>query len=520
MTVRAMRYVGWLLRVNRRLGYDEALRSGREFARVFRCDTARPLAPSQVTRWESGDLAVGRATIRRYECLLGLSAESLVTMNDAVLRSECIGAAKRTEGWIDSDDDRDRLHELLAHARTDNAMTGVRWSQLVDLIMARPDLELHPPHLWRGIANRLLSELVIAADRGWFQRQEAMSHLLEHPAARRHAVAACIALADELSSPAIIEPLSLLDVTAHPDANRYVLLQIERPNNDRALYGALLAAVRKVRQGHFRDAEWPRLIRSINALMTDSALDQTLLPLVVDVARALAHHLPDAVSLRHGLPSTLLAHQIWASQRISEPAVSQAESRRIAMLAQSQFLTETHDVDETLAMLVEESLFVPNPDRRLVASTLIASTPYREPVAHALLAQITKDLAGRNQIYPLAAALRTLTQLNVDIHRSLVHDILVRPGFGAGMRHAAAWATPFCAGQHPEPAWRSIVATQLKEWKRAPSDLGEATLQGIAYGIGTDGHRRLLAEIHDDLHMPSTARNTASWALHTQLSRE
>jgi hypothetical protein len=44
------RYVGWLLRVNRRLGQDKALRSGRSFAAAFRRAHTPPLAPSQVTR--------------------------------------------------------------------------------------------------------------------------------------------------------------------------------------------------------------------------------------------------------------------------------------------------------------------------------------------------------------------------------------------------------------------------------------------------------------------------------------
>src|SRR5437588_9145541 len=123
---RALRYVGWLLRVNRRLGHDRTLRSGREFARAFRCDNLRTLAPSQITRWETGELAPSRATIRRYEHLLGLPEESLVTINDVVARAED-ARLRRPEPRIRSDVRRDRLFDLLDRATARYAMTGATW---------------------------------------------------------------------------------------------------------------------------------------------------------------------------------------------------------------------------------------------------------------------------------------------------------------------------------------------------------------------------------------------------------
>src|SRR5439155_22685497 len=139
------------------------------------------------------------------------------------------------------------------------------------------------------------------------------------------------------------------------------------------------------------------------------------------------------------------------------------------------------------------------------ARMMVGGTPYREPVANVLLAEAAAALARGGGPF-LAAALRTLTNLSVDAHRPLIHGILVRPGLTLTVRHAAAWATPHCAGQHPEAAWRRILATQFALWKSAPSNGGESILHGVTYGIGTDGHRRLLAEIRDDPAMPHTAR--------------
>src|SRR5664279_2040075 len=85
MSVGAGAYVGWLLRSNRRFGPDAGLRNGRSFAAAFSADagTGRT-APSHITRWENGSLLVSRATVRRYERLLGLTPESLVTVRDAI----------------------------------------------------------------------------------------------------------------------------------------------------------------------------------------------------------------------------------------------------------------------------------------------------------------------------------------------------------------------------------------------------------------------------------------------------
>ncbi|MEU8820876.1 hypothetical protein [Actinoplanes sp. NPDC048796] len=118
---------------------------------------------------------------------------------------------------------------------------------------------LHPSGLWREIGEKLLADLVVNEGTGWLQRQEAASRLLEHPAAGPHLIEACVDLVEDPHRPAVIEPLSLLDVTADPVANAYVLKQLESPDSDRHHQGALLAAVRKIENGHFRGDQWERL---------------------------------------------------------------------------------------------------------------------------------------------------------------------------------------------------------------------------------------------------------------------
>jgi hypothetical protein len=513
----ATRHIGWLLQVNRRLGPEEALRTGRTFARAFPTDAGRPLAPSQITRWESGELPPTRATIRRYEHLLSLAPGTLVAVADAAMRTAADGAALRTGRRAGQDFDRDRLFRLLDRVTAADPLTGADWCALTELIASRPQFELYPPGLWRDISDRLLDEMVDTVGGEWLQRKEAMVRLLRHPAARRYAVADCIAQAGDPTAPSVIEPISLLDSTPDPIANRFVLDQLDSPDSERALEGALHAAMRKLSQGHFRPQESARLVASVTALMGDPATGGAVLPLAVEIGRQLAQQPALVAPISRRLPASPVARQVWTGRRLADPTVAQVASARIAALTCGHLADEMHSADPMLAALVEEALFLPDPDLNLVVTMLIGATPYRIPFARALLDEVRADLVRRRGTYPLAGALRVLTRLRVDIHRPLIHDLLTRRGHSARTRQAAAWATPFCSGRFPERTWRQIFAAQLEAWRRNPVAIGESILHGVTFGIGTEGHRGLLTHIRDHTQAPHIARSTAaSWLMRTR----
>ena len=149
--------------------------------------------------------------IRRYEHMLDIAPESLVTLCDALNRVEPARAVARTRAAIDED----RLFQLLRAAETGAALTGLEWAELAEIVRATPGLLVYP-EIWTRIAGRLLEELVVADRKEWLLRQEAMSRLLEHPQAARYAVERCIALVGDPSSPAVFEPMALLEVTTLP----------------------------------------------------------------------------------------------------------------------------------------------------------------------------------------------------------------------------------------------------------------------------------------------------------------
>ena len=447
------------------------------------------MAASQVTRWEDGTVVPRRETIRRYEDLLGLAPHSLTALKDAVDRAGGgISAPIVTEAVAD----RRHFHELLERATTGAPMTGQRWSELTELVQVTPGLVLHPPGLWERLSHRLLGELVVAEDTAWLQRQEAMSRLLEHPDAGVHAVDACIGLAVDRSSPVVVEPLSLLDATAHPDANRHICRTIAAADDGRALYGALLASVRKVRAGHFTPDELGRLDASMTGLLDDSALSRSLRPLIVEVGRSL----------------TGGAEPVGGPVARTRPA-----GHRAAIVAAAEVMPG-QGTDPVLTSLVDDALYSGNPDERMHAAMFIAATPYAPAVARALLDDLVADFRRRSET-GLAPTLRTLTVLGATGHRVLIAQILTGQGFSEHARHAAAWATPHCSGEFDEPTWRRILQAQFGAWRRVPTGLGEEILHGVTYGMGTDGHHALLAEVRADDRLPATARSTAAWLLTT-----
>lgn len=480
--------VGWLLRANRTLTkVDPRLRSGKEFARLFRNESQSGLAASHITRWEHGAMAVSRATIRRYEQMLDLSSESLVTVSDLVGRSEPV--PYQTGQSRSGDKDGSRLKELLDRALSGAPMRGLDWASLAEIVRATPGLYLFPTENWSDLAGRLLEELVVADQREWLLRQEAMSKLLEHPYAAAHAVQSCIDLVSDRSSAAVLEPMSLLDVSATSAANQYVLDQLARPSDERVLHAAALAARQKLLRGHFDAAQVRSLLAAAEERAKDGATGDVLTSL-----RSLA----GSVRRPRRPPSTEAVNDI--STRIALRVHGAIEAER-----EDPFLTD----------VIDDALFGPDSERRMIAAMCLAATPYQADVGAALVTEIHTALAARDDDLPMAA-LRTLTTLAVDVHRPLILRILTKPGFTAGVREAAAWALPHCVGRYPERTWRELLTKYGGAWRRAPSAHLARMLHGISYGIGTDDYHVLTDEIRTDPSLPVEARRAAAWLWRTR----
>jgi hypothetical protein len=365
-------------------------------------------------------------------------------------------------------------------------MRGADWRRLTVLIQERPGLLLHPPELWREIAETLLRELVVSEHESWFVRQEAMSRLLEHPASAGHAIAACTDMADDASNPVFIEPISLLDATDCPAANRYVLRELCAPRNDQSLQGALLAATSKHRRGHYSLAERATLTKAVADLLQDRAAHPEVGPLVVDLLALLDAGRPRAQGAAMGIASSL------------------------AMDAQRRLAVAAAGPDQVLAELIDEALFSHNADGRLYAAALVGATPYREPLAQAVIDRLCKTAAIRDDIF-VERGLRLLARLRVTAHYSLVQRLLQDAAATPRTRHSAAWSLSHTAVRVEEPVWRKIADLQLHLFKTRPSSLDADILRGLVYSIGAAAHPRLMAEFAAHPSLPHHIRQLAGW---------
>lgn len=496
--------LAWLLRTNRRLGENSELRSARQFARAFRERMTPTLAPSQITRWETGQILADYRTVSRYETLLGLPEAFISTAFESARRYRDGPSTPAPHSRLSGDDTRS-LHELIDFALTPHAMSGLRWRRLTSLTHARPDLVLHPPRLWETIAGNLLEELVVAERQAWFPRQEAMSKLLEHPASGVCAVDACIALARDRGNPVFIEPISLLEASPLPPANNYVLLQVCDPDNEQALLGALLAATSKVRQGHFGPRELTAMTATAVRLIDRYAGHPTLGALTVELGVAIADRANGDQTSQDLIALKRLPHP----KHIVDPAMSSL-CHQLASATQAHLSATSTGLDSTLVELIREALFSPNPDERLYAAALIGATPYRQPLAEALTAAISRTGSLRTNL-TFERGLQLMARLGVSHHRTFVRTLLQDPTLPARARHAAAWASTHSIGRLPESTWRVILDQQLSLSRTRPSTLDEDILRGVVYSIGTDAHRPLLEELTADHLLPRRVRDLANW---------
>jgi hypothetical protein len=483
--VSARRMVGWLLRSNRTLNPgDPVLHSGKEFARLFRCRGERSMAASQITRWERGEIAVTRTVIRRYEHMLGLRPDSLLALSDALHRAERSPSHRPPQP-----PDEDALFTLLRRADAGDRLTGLEWAQLAENVQAAPGLYVYP-EIWTTIAGRLLDELVVSDRTEWLLRQEAMSKLLEHPHAARYAVRQCIELVADRSTPAVLEPMSLLDVTALPSANAYVLGQLADPDDDPAFRAAAQTIRQKLLRGHLTPQQRRATVTALRARMESG--DNSDLRELSALAAAPAPHTDRAAP---------------------HPARLHASSRRVALQARATVIDSGDD--DVLPHVVEQALFSPDLDGRMFAAMCLAATPYREPVARAVLVEVHADLARRSETIT-SAALWALTNMAVDVHRPLIQQILTGAGFSVAVREAAAWALPHCVGRFPRAVWSDLLAKYAAAWRHGRSAGSGRILHGIAYGIGTDGYRDLAESIRAEPALPQQARRTAAWLLRSR----
>jgi hypothetical protein len=519
--------VAWLLRVNRLLGQNEEWVRTSTFAAAFKGGT-HPTSASEstVSRWETG---VARATftaIRRYEELLELPSGTVIAPADALYRYAApTGRAAPTLARPGSRDPSEvpyrRVEELLDRAAQDDVMTGDDWDELTGHLAARPETVLVPSRLWTDLSERLLAEMMVADGLRWMRRSEALHRLMAHPVGQTAAVAACATAIADPTNNVFIEPMVVLDASLHADANRLVLNQLTRPTNSRTRYGALLACVRKVRDGHFSSEQLATIATAIGEIITGGDVHPATVALAVDVLRRLPG--PLRAGANRGLHGILAADrmlsEVMSAGRLAPSGSSRLVVDRIVRATTAEAIREPPGfIDDLLPILVDEMLFSPVLDTALMSALLVRSTPYAPALASALATDLaTPRVVGDG---PLASAmLGTLRTVGRAQQRPLVERLVLAPGLRPEVTYAAISCLAHVGGRSTDQYWAEALARHSRAWRHHRNRQSAEALTTLVYGLGIARNFGMLSRVRADETAPRPARDAAAWWLGQPASR-
>jgi len=519
--------IAWLLRVNRLFGSEERWAKASLFAAAFHGGCWSESAnESKISRWETAALRVPYLAIRRYEELLGVSSGLLTATADNVRAYFRAEAGRRsTSGWNGGRGGpvpARRIQELIDKAGSSEVMTGQEWDELTREISSVPNFYIFPSATWATLAQRLLEEQIIADRVSWMQRFGALDRLLNHRVAQESTIGACAELARDKINQVGIEVICAMDATPHPDASTHVLAQLSDPTSDMTFYGALLACVRKVSNGHFTPDEGRQLASVVVSLLGDPSRDDEAKTLAASLLRWLPDNLPGPVAgkLRQSVADDEALSRVVATGRLGSSEQASALVDRVVLTAAAQMPREGPWLfDETLARMVDEMLYDPVSDVRLEAAFLIHATPYRAAVAAELATELSRSATSADADLAVCI-LDALRLIGGPQQRPLVERLTLSPGVPAPVVAAAARNIGHLGGTSDDGYWCRAIARHCQPARQAASPASGAILRGLVYGLGMARNDVLLARVRDLPGAPWQARQAASWWLgHSERTR-
>ncbi|GAA1704110.1 hypothetical protein GCM10009745_59520 [Kribbella yunnanensis] len=437
-----------------------------------------------MSRWESGRLAVSHATLDAYERVLELPAGSLTACVDVIRRYWSPQVAAPTSAYRREGADA-VLDDLLDRIAVDGPLTATEWDLLTERIVRVPGLYLRQRD-WTSLADRLLRELLVA-DRGlYLRRREAFHRLLAHPQAQAAAIGAAVSAGADTTGQGIIEAVSMLDGSAHPDAAAAVVRQLDHPTTSSAQIGALQAAVRKVRFGHFSPAQLARVSEMAGEMIRSGRDDDELV----------------------ALADELKVGQMPASSGSSRPGV--LLGRLVLGITGAAGLPESLD-DQVLPLLIEELMFSPSADARLLASSLVAASPFRPTAARAVAAELTSARVLIDQADWAEKLLDTLRLIGGQDQVELVQRVATADGIPSSVNRAAAITIGHVGGKIDRSFWSRGFGKYVVRWRRHHRPADAQQLDALVYSAGVLGERSILTTLRADPTLPAKARTAAAW---------
>jgi hypothetical protein len=496
----ARQRLAWLLRTNRLFGSSDSLAVGATFAQQFRRSRGKhAVHRAQISRWEAGEQPIHLGVIAEYERILGLGRAALTTVADFACRvsSSTTGPPmlRRTTGGSI----RRQMDALLDKALSEAPMSGGEWDELTTCFAATPGLYLYPPRLSDLLAERLLTELLIADGGEWMRRAEALNRLFGIDWMAESIVRSCASVVADPSNQVFTEPLALLADSNVEYAGQTVIAQVIHPTNEYALSSAWASAAEKVGKHHFGPEHLALLASAGLDVIGDGDPALPLRHTAVELLRRLPHGVLSQPA------SQAVQRALAKEQAPSTTAVPDRESltHKIAGAALSAMPRDAVEGDPMLVSLLTDVLFQPHTSRRLAATFLIGATPYRNPVASALTGELRRRTVLDDPVLA-PAVVRALAILGDPQSRSVLEDLVLAPGAPSPGCETAAWSLAHVAGRSDDRYWRTALALHRDD---------RSVSRGLVYGLGLHRNFSALRAYAADVRTPTHLRTAAAWWL-------
>jgi hypothetical protein len=482
-----------MMRVNRLYGPEDRFVSGEYFAQAFtQSSPGRGADRAQISRWERALDSVNYTTLFRYERLLCVEPGRLTATADALHREIHNGSRRFLPR---SRDDRPP-GDLLDKALGPDPMTGTEWDTLTSRLAAARSHRPRPSTQERVIAQRLVSELAIAENLEWLLRSAAIYRLLKEQRLEAAVVEACADQVSDDSCQVVIEPLTILESAAAGEAADQIVRSIVRPVNQRTFQAAWWAAAEKVNRRHFTTDQLRTLIAQATDVLSDDGHQIGCRMAAASLMRAEPEY-ASQTALRAVLQRDALARNVFTSLRTTSWDRSDTLIGRLAGAAMSGMPRDVLSDDPMLKRLLDEMLFHPHISRRVMAIHTIEATPYRGPVAAALVREL-QSRAVRDEITIAAPVIQAIGSLGLAEHRPVVERFAADPATPAHLSGPAITALAHMAGRTSDALW---------------FQLAEHPSHSLVYAAGV--HRRFVV-LRKLLREPSSSpeiRAGAAWWL-------
>lgn len=377
--------VGWLLLMSRLHHPDRELALGDAFNAALSAVGVQA-DRSAVSRWESGKAAPRYAVLVGYEKVLGLPEGQLTSVVNAQRREFGGGDLAAWAPVLDphSTGFHQRL-DTLFDALLEGPGTGPQWAALAQHVAVTHGIYVHGS-VWRRLSTALINQLTRSVAAAYLERMEAVRLLLGHQVAETWLLRATDEYLEDPAVQVVNDPMGVLEISTAPQAAKVVLDKLLTTRSPQVLTAAVEAVAAKIHSGCYTASQLEEIERSVVSRLQGPDVSAA-------VFEELTLVMPKEASERllvasRGVTGHEELAQVAAHGELVDPGVAQGVSQRIAQMACARMPEcRLYEVDKLTPRLIREALFAGRNVLMHHASLALQGSPFRVPVAAALVAE-------------------------------------------------------------------------------------------------------------------------------------